>query len=147
MDINIMTSEHVNKVLAMSKVFYSSDALDHEIPIDIIERNIKNAVGDNPTLVGYVFSENGDIIGFSYVTSYYETEVGGECVMTLDLYIDKKYRGRGYATQFFNFVFEKYSEAKRFRLEVAKANEKAVALYKKLGYKEIAYGQMAIDKI
>lgn len=147
MNIKIMTSEHVDKVLEMSKVFYTSDALDHEVPMDIISENIQKAVGADDILTGFVFCEGDEIVGFSYVTCYYETEVGGVCAQILDLYIDEKYRGRGFATQYFNYVFEKYSHAKRFRLEVVKDNEKAVNVYKRMGFKEISYGQMAIDKI
>lgn len=147
MNIKIMSSEHADKVLEMSKVFYTSDALDHEVPMDIISENIQKAVGADDILTGFVFCEGDEIVGFSYVTCYYETEVGGVCAQILDLYIDEKYRGRGFATQYFNYVFEKYSHAKRFRLEVVKDNEKAVNVYKRMGFKEISYGQMAIDKI
>lgn len=147
MDIKIMASEHADKVLEMSKVFYTSDALEHEVPMDIISENIQKAVGADDILTGFVFCEGDEIVGFSYVTCYYETEVGGVCAQILDLYIDEKYRGRGFATQYFNYVFEKYSHAKRFRLEVVKDNEKAVNVYKRMGFKEISYGQMAIDKI
>lgn len=142
-----MNKEHIGKVLEMSKSFYSSDALDHEVPMNIISSNIDIAVSDNDMLTGYVFYENDNIAGFSYVTQYYETEVGGACVQILDLYIDEKYRGKGFATQYFNYVFEKYSFAKRFRLEVVKDNNKAIAVYKRMGFKEISYGQMAIDNI
>lgn len=147
MNIKVMTSEHVDKVMEMSKAFYTSDALDHEVPMDIISVNIQNAVGADDILTGFVFCEGDEVIGFSYVTCYYETEVGGVCAQILDLYIDEKYRGRGFATQYFNYVFEKYSNAKRFRLEVVRDNEKALNVYKHMGFKEISYGQMAIDKI
>lgn len=147
MDIKIMTGEHADRVLEMSRVFYTSDALDHEVPMNIISVNIQNAVSEDNLLTGFVFCEGDEIVGFSYVTCYYETEVGGVCAQILDLYIDEKYRGRGFATQYFNYVFEKYSYAKRFRLEVVKDNEKAVNVYKRMGFKEISYGQMAIDKI
>lgn len=147
MHIEIMNKSHIEKVLEMSRVFYTSDALDHAVPMDIIERNIAVAVSDSDVLTGYVFCEENEIVGFSYVTTYHETEVGGTCIQLLDLYIDEKYRGRGYATKYFEYVFEKYSYAKRFRLEYVKDNENAIAVYKHLGFKEIAYGQMAIDKI
>ena len=51
------------------------------------------------------------------------------------------------ATQYFNYLFDKYSDAKRFRLEVVKDNVKAVSLYKKMGFTDVSYGQMKIDKI
>lgn len=147
MEICRMDSSHTDKVTELSKVFYSSDALDHTVPMDIIYRNIKTAVSGDGALTGYVFCEDGDIAGFSYVTSYYETEVGGTCVQILDLYVDEKYRGRGFASQYFKFVFDKYSYARRFRLEFVKSNENAVKLYRRIGFKDIAYGQMSIDKI
>lgn len=147
MNIEIMNEKHIDKVLEMSRIFYSSDALDHEVPMDIISANIKVAVSDDDILTGYVFCERDEIVGFSYVTCYYETEVGGICAQILDLYIDEKYRGRRFATQYFNFVFDKYSFAKRFRLEVVKDNERAINVYRRMGFKEISYGQMAIDKI
>lgn len=147
MNIETMKECHVDKVLEMSKVFYTSDALDHDVPMDIIKKNINVAVSDNDILTGYVFCENNEIVGFSYVTEYYETEVGGVCVQILDLYIDEKYRGRGFASQYFRYVFDKYSYAKRFRLEYVKENESAIAVYKHMGFKKISYGQMSIDKI
>lgn len=147
MNIEIMKKSHVDKVLEMSKVFYTSDALDHEVPMNIISDNIRVAISDDNALTGFVFVEGDDIAGFSYITTYYETEVGGTCVQILDLYIDEKYRGRGYASEYFNYVFDKYNYAKRFRLEYVKENASAIAVYKHLGFEEISYGQMAINKI
>ncbi len=147
MNIEIMNESHIDKVLEMSKVFYTSDALDHEVPMDIITDNIKVAVSDDMSLVGYVFVDDNEIVGFSYTTTYYETEVGGMCVQILDLYIDEKYRGRGYASQYFRYIFDKYADAKRYRLEYVKENKSAIAVYKHMGFEEISYGQMAITKI
>lgn len=147
MEIQEMNETHRESVVALSRVFYTSDALDHEVPMDIISHNIQSAINGDMPLKGYVFCEEGKVIGFAYVTCYYETEVGGICAQILDLYVDENYRGRGYATQFFNFIFEEYSHAKRFRLEVVKDNERAIRVYKRMGFKEISYGQMSIDRI
>lgn len=147
MNIELMNERYFDDLIKMSVKFYSSDALDHEVPMDIVEQNIRAAAGSCSSLDGYVFIENGKAIGFSYVTTYYETEVGGLCAQILDLYIDEEYRGKGFAAQYFNFVFDKYKFAKRFRLEVVKDNERAIGVYTHLGFKEISYGQMAIDKI
>lgn len=147
MDIEKMNKSHSKKVLELSKIFYSSDALDHAVPMDIVRRSIETAVSRDDSLAGYVFCDNDEIIGFAYVTCYYETEVGGICAQILDLFVDERYRGRGYATQFFEFVFDEYSYVKRFRLEVVKDNDKAISIYKRMGFKEISYNQMAIDKI
>lgn len=145
MEIVKMNSEHYDAVFKMTKDFYSSDAVDHEIPDINIKNTINNALTDGNLFDGYVFSENNEIIGFAYVTQYFETEVGGMCVMILDLYIKENFRRHGYGTAFFEFVFEKYKSAKRFRLEVAKDNIRAIGAYKKLGFKDLSYNQMVID--
>lgn len=142
-----MNESHRDKVLELSKAFYCSDALDHEVPMNIIETNIDAAISGDKGLIGFVFFENNEVVGFSYVTTYYETEVGGICVQIIDLYVNENASGKGVATQYFNYLFDKYSGAKRFRLEVVKDNVKAISLYKKMGFTDVSYGQMKIDKI
>ena len=44
MKIEIMNESHRDKVLELSKAFYWSDALDHEVPMNIIETNIDRCV-------------------------------------------------------------------------------------------------------
>ena len=44
MKIEIMNENHRDKVLELSKAFYCSDALDHEVPMNIIETNIDAAI-------------------------------------------------------------------------------------------------------
>ena len=39
-----MNENHRDKVLELSKAFYCSDALDHEVPMNIIETNIDAAI-------------------------------------------------------------------------------------------------------
>lgn len=142
MEIVKMTEHFMDDVKRMSEIFYSSSAVAQYVPSECIERNICEAIGENPYFTGYVMIENGSPVGFSYVSEYYETEVGGMCVMIVDLYVEAKYRGRGFGTQFFEFVFKEYSYAKRFRLEVEKNNISAIDLYRRLGFDELGYMQM-----
>lgn len=145
MRIEKMNPEHYEMVFKLTKNFYSSDAVDHEIPDINIKNTINHALTDGNLFDGYVLVEEEKIIGFSYITQYFETEVGGICVMILDLYIRDEYRHHGYGTSFFKFVFEKYNFAKRFRLEVAKDNIPAINAYKKLGFTDLSYNQMVIN--
>lgn len=142
MEILKMTAAHRATARDMAKVFYNSNAVLRPVPDEFIERNIAEAVGDNPHFNGYMFMEDGEFAGFGYISEYYETEVGGMCVMIIDLYISEKYRRRGFGTEFFRFVFNKYSYAKRFRLEVEKSNTAAIAAYENLGFENLDYLQM-----
>ena len=63
-----------------------------------------------------------------------------------ELYFKPEYRGKGYGTQAFAWVEQEYPDAKRFRLEATYSNERAISLYRKLGYEELNYCQMIKDR-
>ena len=58
MKFEIMNENHRDKVLELSKAFYCSDALDHEVPMNIIETNIDAAISGDKGLIGFVFCED-----------------------------------------------------------------------------------------
>ena len=143
-----MNESHRDKVLELSKAFYCSDALDHEVPMNIIETNIDAAISGDKGLIGFVFCEDNEVVGFSYVTTYYETEVGGICVQIIDLYVNENARGKRCGDNGILIIYSTNTVMqKRIRLEVVKDNVKAISLYKKMGFTYISYGQMKIDKI
>ena len=63
-----------------------------------------------------------------------------------ELYFKEQARGKGYGSQVFAWIEDTYSQAKRFRLEAARSNERAIALYERLGYEELPYYQMIKDR-
>ncbi len=142
MEIVKMEKRHIPEVERLAKIFYYGDAVCHEIPWENIKRTIDEAVSDSDILDGYVFEADGEAAGFGYITKYYESECGGICVQIIDLYVDDKYRRQGFARQYFDFVFDKYSYARRFRLEAVRENTAAVRLYESLGFSELGYMQM-----
>lgn len=142
MEIVKMQKCHIVDVERMAKVFYYGDAVCHEIPWENIKATISEAISDSEFLDGYVFEVDGETAGFGFITKYYESECGGICVQIIDLYIDMKFRKQGIAKKYFEFVFNKYSYAKRFRLEVVEDNYPAVNLYKSMGFEKLPYMQM-----
>lgn len=144
--IEKMTSDMREDVLAMVDDFYHSDAVSHAVKREILEQTFTDAVSGDPMLEGYVLKEDGRIVGFGYVTVYYACEVGGRCLMFEELYLKEETRGKGYGSRYFHEVMEAKPEIKRFRLEVTRANEKAVRLYEKLGFEFLDYDQMVLDR-
>ena len=147
MDIRKMTEKDREDVLDMSSEFYSSDAVSHPADEEKLINVFDTAISDFKTFNGYVFiDESGRTAGYSYISEYYESEIGGMCVMLIDLFIKSEYRGQGIASKFFEFIKTEYKYAKRFRLEVMPDNESAIAAYRHWGFVDLPYKQMIIDK-
>jgi GNAT superfamily N-acetyltransferase len=134
MNIEKMTVEKSGRVFEMMRVFYDSPALIHKSSDAVLKRDIEACLSDSPFVEGYVFTEKEEIIGYSMVSKSFTTEYGGICVWIEDLYFEEKWRNRGFGSQFFEFLERQYPEAVRFKLEVEKENEAAVATYKNNGY-------------
>ena len=142
-----MQEEDREEVMEMVVKFYNSPAVSHPVPVEVLVRTFKAAAAGNQGLQGYTLQEEGKIVGFAYITEYFACEVGGKNVMIEEIYLKEEARGKGYATEFFQWVFEKYSYAKRFRLEVSRDNPGVVKLYERLGFQFLDYGQMARDML
>jgi ribosomal protein S18 acetylase RimI-like enzyme len=132
--------------LKMTKEFYSSDAVAHNVEGHILEATFDNAINKSPYIRALIIENNGAPVGFALLSLTYATEVGGLAVLLEDLYISETCRGMGLGSKFMQFVEQEYPSAKRFRLEVKKENTRAVDLYSKLGYKTLDYVQMVKDK-
>jgi len=128
--------------MAMAKDFYSSKAVAHNIDVKIIETTFSTAINHPHLLRAFIIEDDDIPVGFALTSFYYATEVGGIVVLLEDLYLDETCRGKGYGSKFIEFMEKEYPEAKRFRLEVAEENTRAIGLYKKLGYEVLEYVQM-----
>ena len=82
----------------------------------------------------YVLEKENEIIG--YIGLWF---LGDQCQITT-IATDQKYQGQGYASQLMEYTLEK-SEALHYQnvnLEVRVSNIKAIALYEKFGFKNVA---------
>jgi len=134
------------EVLEMVSSFYSSEAVDHKVPDCILERTFMDAVGQEPCIWGVLLCDGDAVVGFAYMTVCYACEVGGRTLILEELYLKAESRGKGYGRQFFTWMFKEYPDILRFRLEVTKNNEGAIALYERLGFQYLQYGQMVHDR-
>ena len=128
--------------MAMAKEFYSSKAVAHDIDVRIIEATFNTAINEPHLLRAFIIEDDGSPVGFALTSFYYATEVGGIVVLLEDIYVDETCRGKGFGSKFIEFMEKEYPAAKRFHLEVAEENTRAIGLYKKLGYEVLEYVQM-----
>ena len=146
LQIRKMTGADAKTVLPMVYGCYRSDAVDHAVPEETLNRTFQAAVTDGSLLEGFVLEDETGAVGFAYLSPYYACEVGGVNMMLEEIFIIPEAQGKGYGTEFFRWMEETYPEVRRFRLEVTESNQAAVRLYKKLGYDFIRYEQMAKDR-
>jgi ribosomal protein S18 acetylase RimI-like enzyme len=60
-----------------------------------------------------------------------------------ELFILPEYQGHGYGKELMTYIEEKYKQqVARIRLEVEDSNQRAVQLYRKMGFADLDYSQM-----
>lgn len=134
-------------VLPMVADFYRTDAVDHEVPVEIMERAFAAAADPGePLLRGVLACLDGEIAGYVYLTFCYSAEVGGRCVFIEEIFLKEEFRGKGLGREIMAWMDAEYPEARRFRLEVTQVNQQAIRLYEGSGYKYLRYDQMVFDK-
>ena len=80
-EIRTMTAADHDVVMPMVQTFYKSPAVDHDTDPAILERTFRDAVDPaEPLLRGMLLVEDGQAVGYAYLTECYSCEVGGRCV-------------------------------------------------------------------
>lgn len=130
----------------MMRGFYDSPAVIHTPSDEVLRRDIRACLSDMPLLEGFIFEDEGEIAGYAMASKNYTTEYGGLCIWVEDLFLKEGYRSGGFSTRFFEFLENHYPDAIRFKLEVEPENERAVAAYRKNGYRVSAYYLMTKER-
>lgn len=144
--IRKITAADREDFIRMSREFYSSDAVLHDVPADFHERAFAELMRSEDYLSCYIFDTGeGNAAGYAMLNKMFMHECGGVVVWIEELYVRSEYRGKGLGHRFFEFL-EKNVDAARYRLEVEPDNSRAVELYRRLGYSPLPYMQMVKDR-
>jgi GNAT superfamily N-acetyltransferase len=135
-----------DEYMRMSNEFFSSEAVLHSIPQDNFARTFEQCLLKNPLLRGLMLEKDGIPAGYALLSFTWSNEAGGLCVLLEEVYIPPRFRGEGLGSALIRYVEEEYGgTSRRFRLEVAQSNERAIRLYERMGYKRLDYVQMTKD--
>ena len=137
-EIKSMTAEHADGVIEMMRVFYSSDAVYTNGSEQIFTSDVENCINDSPYLEGYVFEDEGRLVGYGMLAKSFSTEFGKRCIWIEDIYVIPEYRSQGIGTRFLKEVEHKYPDC-LLRLEAEAENIAALRVYKKCGFSELPY--------
>lgn len=141
MMIRELTAADKAAVIDMMRIFYASAAVYTNGSEEIFENDVENCINENPYLEGYVFAENGVLLGYAMVAKSFSTEFGKPCMWIEDIYLKPECRGQGVGMQFMDYMKEKYPDTLQ-RLEVEEENETALKLYRKAGFTQLPYMEM-----
>ena len=142
--IRLMEEKDRDTVLGMMRVFYESPAVLSNGSDEIFKADIDNCINDSPYLEGYVFEDNGELLGYTMISKSFSTEFGKPCIWIEDLYLKEAYRARGLGNLFFDHLTKAYTDC-IFRLEVEDENEIAIRLYEKRGFTVLPYKEMKAE--
>lgn len=135
-------------VIPMVEQFYTTDAVDHPVPREILSRAFEAVADPNEPLVRGILLLEGDTpVGYIYLTFCYSCEVGGLCVFLEELFVLPDRQGQGLGKQAMDYIAAQYPQCRRIRLEVTQANQQAIRLYEKCGFTYLKYDQMVLDHL
>ena len=144
--IRKMRSEDKKIYLEMAREFYHSDAVLHPIPDTYFERTADEALRSDDYAEIFLFECENEAAGYGLIAKTFSQEAGGMVWWIEEVYVREAFRSKGIGREFFAYLDGiKDSAVTRMRLEVEEDNTRAVALYKKLGYKPLEYAQMIKD--
>ena len=83
-----------------------------------------------------VFEQDKKIIGYALLFSFWSNEYGGMILNVDELYLKPEYRSSGISTLYFSKLAGQSDKYAGMTLEVLPENERAHALYKRIGFAE-----------
>lgn len=136
--IRKMRLQDKEEVVEMMRGFYTSPAVHTNGSEEIYLADVENCINDCPYLEGFVFEEKGNIQGYGMIAKSFSTEFGKPCIWIEDLFIKEEYRKKGISRDFFEMLKNRYPNH-LLRIEAEEENERAVSVYKKVGFQILPY--------
>jgi ribosomal protein S18 acetylase RimI-like enzyme len=112
---------------------YREDPEGEPISEQKIEATVAESVKHPEKVAVYMIKKDYKNIGCAILVTFWSNERGGNILTIDELYIKKNYRDSGTATKFLSFV-EHFENIVALQLETTPSNQRAFALYKRLGF-------------
>ncbi len=140
-----ITKEDRELFLTFIGMFHNSPAMLHPVDKQVDINNFEELMRSDEYLECYFINLDGKDVGYILLSKSFSSEVGGKIVWVEEIMLLDEYRSMGIGSDVLRRV-EKMIPYTRLRLEVEPDNERAKKLYYSLGFEELPYMQMIIDK-
>ena len=132
--------------LLMARDFYASEAVYRNVPDRHFEDTFDELMRSDRYALGYILQHEGQTAGYALLAKTFSQEAGGMVVWLDELYVMPAFRSLGLGRAFFEYLHEHLPpDVRRIRLEVEADNERAISLYRRLGFEDLPYCQMIQD--
>ena len=133
--------------LAMSEEFYATDAVLHPVPETNFTKTFDLLLSGSRYADAYLAEESEKAVGYSLLSFTWSNEAGGMVAWLEEIYVRPEFRGMGVGKNMIARVFRDFGDrAVRFRLETEDSNTGARSLYRRLGFHDLPYRQMILEK-
>jgi ribosomal protein S18 acetylase RimI-like enzyme len=124
-------------LVGLVQAYYREDQRGTEMSADQVLTTVRELGASKEKGSVFVFERDGLLIGYALLIRYWSNELGGTVLVVDELYVVPSQRRQGIASDFLALL-GKVAPAGTvaLQLEVNRANRRALALYRKLGFRD-----------
>jgi GNAT superfamily N-acetyltransferase len=131
--------EDDDAIVALSCALFDEDPAPDPVPPGHVERTLRAFRAEPVRGRAVVLEQDGAVLGYAFLASFWSNELGGEVCTVDELYVQASVRGLGHGTALIEALAcgegPWPGRPVALELEVSPENERAHALYARLGFR------------
>ena len=127
----------LSDLVGLVQAYYQEDHRGTEMPPDQVLTTVKELGTNSEKGSVFVFERDGLLVGYALLIRYWSNELGGTVLVVDELYIVPSQRRQGIASDFLGLLGKVAPPGTvAIQLEVNRTDRRALALYRKLGFRD-----------